>query len=302
MLAPVIRKRLNAALPNKTIGCALQEASAVAVCARGGARGWSIDWAADGALGDKRFLHALSCRAWLRDFWVTPTRGGSAQKDFAFAIETPDPDVTSLSGKTKSLLLKTQVEQRYPVVIEPVVLAGEEVQGPDGICFVGGGSIKLRIEDDVKMWRRLVGARRPHIASAAAALANVYMALYPGDVRDSRPQRMVVAEGEVVTAVVMDSWKLVDSVEYQMLEGQKLTRALIDQWIDFMRANHTAGELDPEPLVVGIGDHTEATDLLEIWNPFESKQVRVKPAAAQTLSRRAGVAAVALGMAMQGGD
>lgn len=302
MLAQVIRKKLLASVPDRTVGCALQESYVAAVRAYGGPKGWTVDWAGDGALEDRSFIRALSARALFREFWATPTRGGSAQKDFAFAIETPDPDIMSLGSKTKSLLLKTQVEHRYPVIIEPIVCVGEEVQGPDGIHFVGGGTIAARVESDIKMWRRQVGVRNPRIASAAAALANVYLALYPADRRDSQPQRMVVSEGEVVTAVVMKDWKLVDSLEYQMLEGQKLSRSLVMQWIDFVRASRPTEDLDPEPLVVGDGTCTEATDLLETWNPFEGSAVRVKPAASATLSRRAGPAAIALGMAMQGGD
>ena len=302
MRAAISRRKLRAALPKKTVGCAIQDSYAVMLSLRGGPRGWLVDWAADGALDNKRFLRAASSKIWLKDFWASPTRGGSAQKDFAFAVDTPDEDFSALNGKTKALLLKTQVERRYPVVIEPIVLSGLEMQGPDGIHFVGGGSIANRIDEDIKMWRRLVGASRPHIASTAAAIANVYLALYGEAERKARPCRMVVAEGEIATAVVLDGWRLIDSVEYRMLEGQRITGALVDQWRDFVASNHPDTSLDPTPLVVGDGSQTDQRDGLEVWNPFECAQVRVKEAAAATTARRTGPAAVAMGMAMQGGD
>ena len=302
MFAAIVRKRLRASLPKRTLGCAIQETYAAALLVRGGPRGWLVEWAADGALDNRRFLHAVAGRAWLRDFWVTPTRGGSAQKDFAFAVETPDGEVATLGGKTKALLLKTQVERRYPVVIEPIVMTGEEVQGPDGVHFVGGGSIKARIEDDIRLWRRLVGASRPHIASPAAALANVYLSLYPEASRKATPCRILVAEGEIVTAAVLDGWRLVDSVEYQMLEGQRVTAALVGQWRDFVRSGHPDAPLDPVPLVVGDGSRTDLRDGLEIWNPFAGPRVRVKGVAAPTVTRHSGASAIALGMAMQGSD
>ncbi len=281
----------------------MQESYAVALCAHGNSGGWFIDWAFNGEIHNKRLLRAISDRIWFNEFWVTPSRSGSAQKDFTFAIDTVDPDVTTLGGRTKFLLLKTQVERRYPVLVDPVVYCGAEIHGPDGIHFTGGGSISDRIEQDILFWRRQAGIRRPHIASPAAAIANVYMAFYPEDCRKTNQKRIVVCEGEVAFAAIMDGWKLIDSLEYHMLEGQRLSKALLDQWRDFALSNHTFRDTDFEPLIIGDGSTVSSNSNLEVWNPFDSEVIKIRSEYAQrTILRYPGAAAVAFGMAMQGGE
>lgn len=295
------KKSFEARLPKPVVGCALQGAQALAMQVRGGREeGWSVDWCLDGSLRDPQFVQLLVRSVGSSPFWVVPARRGGAMSSFALQIEVPEGVVETGGKRVREQLLRTQVEQRFQGVAESVVLCGSEVDGPGGRHLVGGGAVRKEIEEDLRNWRKKTGVREPHVASAAAAIANLYAQLCPAEVQADGACRIVVAPGEATaTAVVMDRWKLVDAYEYQLLEGQRIDAALIEQWKDFVKSFHKTQALDAVPLVLSpIPDPSGA---LKTWDPFSNPNVRLAPEARETARRRLGPACVAFGMALQGG-
>lgn len=294
------KKSFEARLPKPVVGCALQGARALAMQVRGDREGWSVDWCLDGSLREPQFVQLLSRSVGSSPFWVAPTRRGGAMSHFALQIEIPDGVEELGGGRVRDQLLRTQVDQRFHGVAEAVVVCGSEVSGPDGDLLVGGGAVRKEIEEDLRNWRKKMRIREPHVASPAVALANLYAQLCPAEVQADGACRIVVAPGEATaTAVVMDRWKFVDAIEYQLLEGQRIDQALIRQWSDFVQSAHAGQRLDVVPLV--LSPAPDPAGVLKTWDPFANPNVRLAPEAREIARRRLGPACVAFGMAIQGG-
>lgn len=291
----IFQRDLDAALPQPSVGCSLQGAQALAVAVRGGRDNWWINWCLDGSMRDKGFASELARRVGKTPFWVTPTRKGGAMNNFSLAIDVPEG-----AGDQMNALLKTQVEQRFNSVAEPVVLCGAEIAGPGRKHLVGGGAVKSGIVADLKNWRTR-GIREPHVASPVVAIANLFSQLCPDDVLADGACRIVIAPGEnTVISCVMDEWRLVDGVEFQMLEGQTVELPLVREWIDFVRGSHPTLAADPVPLLLALDG--EGGGAFKTWDPFSNANVHVEPSALDSIRRRFGPACVAFGMALQGGN
>ncbi len=291
----IFQRDFEAALPRPCVGCALQGAQAIAMAVRGGRDGWWVNWCLDGSLRDRGFAAELASRVGKTPFWVTPTRKSGAMNHFSLAIDVPEG-----AEFQKAALLQTQVEQRFNSVAESVVLCGAEIAGPGRRHLVGGGAVKSAILSDVKNWRaRKIAA--PHVASPVAALANLFSQLCPDNVLADGVCRIVVAPGEAtVVSCVMDEWRLVDGVEYQLLEGQEVEPQLVREWIDFVRGSHPTLSSDPVPLLLAPEGATGAS--FPVWDPFANANVHVEPSALEPVRRRFGPACIAFGMALQGGN
>lgn len=291
----IFQRDFEAALPQPRVGCSLQGAQALAMSVRGGRDGWWINWCLDGSMRDRAFAAELGRRVGKTPFWVVPTRKGGAMNNFSLAIDVPEG-----ADDQKAALLRTQVEQRFNSVAEAVVLCGVEIAGPGGRHLVGGGAVKSGIVSDLRNWksRRI---REPHVASPVAALANLFSQLCPDDVLADGSCRIVVAPGEAtVVSCVMDEWRLVDGVEFQMLEGQGVEPPLVREWTDFVRGSHPTLAAEPVPLLLAPRETAGAQ--FPTWDPFANANVHVDPSALEPIRRRFGPACVAFGMALQGGN
>ena len=226
----IIRRALDTRLPHPVVGCAMQADRFLAMAVSGAPGLWRIHWCLSGTLGNKDRVAQLRELVGSSPFWTVPRKQGATQRDFAFAVDVPEG--FARSERERVDILRTQASTRFSNVAEEIETGGVDVQGPDGRHLVGFGTIKSVVEDDFRFWRRECGVRRPHIASSAAAIANLYLQLC--EVPQPSESRMLIVEGDTTTtAVVIKGWRLVDAVEYQMVAGQPLDRILIEGWIDY---------------------------------------------------------------------
>lgn len=294
----IIRRDLTTRLPRPVVGCALQGDKFLAMAVSGSRDGWTIHWYRAGTLGNEERLAELVAAVGRTPFWVVPRKEGAAQRDFAFAADIPEE--IARAERERAAALRTQVETRFANVAQAVEAGGVDVRGPSGRHLVAFGAIRPAVDDDLRYWRRQRHIREPHVAAPAAAIANLYVACCPPDLAGDK-MRLVIVQGRVTTtAVVMDGWKLVDAVEYQMLEGQTLDALLVQDWVDYVRQRHPSQRIAPEPLVVSAAPVAG----FATWNPFaaDGPVSAASPETIEELCGEMGFSAIAFGMALQGGN
>lgn len=304
----ILKRELATRLPKPVVGCAVQGDLFLALSVSGSSEKWNVHWMHAGRLADEAKIETLAAKTGSSPFWTTPRKEGDAQRDVAFAVDIPDG--VARSDHDRAEALRTQVETRFPNVADAIETGGADVRGPDGRHLVAFGAVSPKVDEDFRFWRRQCRIRQPHVAAPAAAIANLYLACCPPDIaRDSADReisRLVVVQGRVTTtAVLMAGWRLLDAIEYQMLEGQTLDAPLVAGWIDFVRSHHPGESLDPQALA----DQTlvlsaETLPGFRTWNPFApgGNVAAGRGVDLAALSGEMGFAATAFGMALQGGN
>ena len=259
-------------------------------------------------MGDSEFKAKFCALVGSRPFWVVPRRKSAAQSNFSCAVDFVKETLSDTTLKERVQFVRGQLKNRFLSVLDDVDINGSEIIGPDGAHLVGCGIVRSEVEEDYAFWRRILSSRlrealrpRIHIASAAAAIANLYALVAPQEVL--RPSRILVVDGRsTINAVVMKGWRLIDAVEYQRMEGEVLSQPLVAQWIDYVRSQHETEDIAPEPLVLTAS--AEKVDGMDTWNPFAGPNVSEESSgllSAISEERSMAMAVVAFGMALQGG-
>lgn len=297
---------LPARLRRTTIGCGLQGQDCLALAVSGRAGAWRVVWGMNGALGDREFAKRLSAKVWRRQFWTPTVDPDSEQESVLCGIDLAFRErggkVRPVRAAERAAALRTQALGRFPHASEPTVVRGLEVRGPDGKPhFVGAVARLSVIEQDYRGWRKTMGILNPHIGSNAAALANTYLALCPEERRRSIPLRLLVLEGRSTThAVLLDDWRLLDSLQYQMLENQRLDAALLGQWVSFFQDRHALPS-PPVPCILAARADHHLADAYELWNPLSTPGAVAADEAVRALFlSHPDLAPLAFGMALQG--
>jgi hypothetical protein len=289
-----------------TIGCGIQADDCLALAVKGHAGEWRIDWGLFGTRDDPGFARQLRGRVWRRQLWAPPWSGGAEQEmvvcgiDLQFYVSEAS---ARISASEKSAALRTQVMTHYAHASDPAFVCGIELRGPEGARhLVGAAAQRDAIRASYREWRQDVGIIHPHIASNATALANTYLALYPEDERQRQPVRMLVLEGRDIThAVLMNDWRLMDSIQYQMMPGQRLETVLLEQWIQYFQDRHQLNNA-PEPCVFESYDGIDAVPEYARWRVFtHAPPVRGDNTVLELMDQHPDLAVLAFGMALQGG-
>jgi len=300
------------------VGCGVQGSKCLALDLSQGKGGkWSINWSLAGDQGDEMFAARLSKLTGGRHFWVSPSEEGGLQVETVCAIEIPGGD---LRGKgAREDFFRTQIRSRF--VNETIVLGGMRVKGVDQgagnggrgaertMHNVGGGAIKDNVARDYRNWYSKMGIRRPHIASAALALANAYIALYPREKRLSNPLRLIVLKGRsVYRAILMDDWRYIDEILLPRMEGDDATKAVIagrmQGWIDYFNRQHPglAENRVISPLVIAVSEsHVSEYEHWDLWGEYAMDKIDMTESVAEAILANRDIAPIAFGMALQGG-
>jgi len=298
----------------RVVGCGVQGDDCLALDLSLGKGGtWAVNWSLAGKLGDGMFAARLSKLTGGRHFWVSPSEEGGLQVETTRVIEIPEGGLVAKGARAD--FFQTQIKSRF--VNETVVFAGLRMKGVkmlDGVVRkalhnVGGGAIKDNVKRDYLNWYSAMRIRRPHIASTALALANAYIALYPLEKRLAQPLRLVLLKGRsVYRAILMDDWKYIDEVVLPRMEGDDanvdVIRGRMEGWIDYFRRQHPAvvGERAIVPLVIAVKE-TAVSDYehWDLWGEQAMDKIDMTAATAEPILMNRDMAAVAFGMALQGG-
>jgi hypothetical protein len=302
----VMKRNVRARLKRLTIGCGIQGDHGLALAVRGREGMWSIEWGLFGTRHDPQYARALSKRVWRRPFW-----GGSWDIGFEREVVTIGVDLSFVSaadGKqpgTKEIkaALRTQLMARYPHPSKPSALIGVEMRGPGGERHVIGSVVEREaVQHSYKEWNEDVGILYPHVGCSALAVANIYLALYPESLRAKNPVRLLVLEGREIThAVLMDDWRLLNCIQYQMMQNQKLDRPLLEEWIAYLQ-NDYALDTQPIPCVLKSREGLDPDYLGEVWSPFQDEtRIKCDEPTLKLIEEHADLAPLAFGMALQGG-
>lgn len=308
-------------LKRHVVGCGVQGDKCLALDLSQGSGGkWAIGWSLAGDVGDEAFAARLSKKTGNHHFWVSPSEEGGLQVETVRAIEIPE---VALASKGRSAdFFQTQIKSRF--VNETVVFGGLRMKGVDDgkqgtgngervpgriVHNVGGGAIKDNVKRDYLNWYSKMGIRRPHIASTGLALANAYLALYPAEKRLANPLRLVVLKGRsVYRAILMDGWKYIDEVLLPRMEGDDVSRAVIEGrtkgWIDYFRRQHPglAGERMIVPLLISVAEtHVSEYEHWDLWGEYAMDRIDMTEEVAEAILSNRDIAPVAFGMALQGG-
>jgi hypothetical protein len=296
---------LSFSVRRNVIGCGMSEGECLALSVRGRDGAWSIKWGLQGNPYDQEFVRRLNSRVWRRPFWAPPV-GSSVDNEMALC--TVD---LSFHGDGKGRVrnheikaaLRTQVSGRLVQSAVPLCLHGFGIKDRDkgGRHLIGAAATQELIDDSYRFWKREVRIINPHIGSNAIALANLYLALYPREQRQARPWRMVVLEGHGTThALLMHDWRLMDAIAYQMMEGQALDSVLLNSWVDFLSQDHQPdGAI--ETIVIETSQSRLTNANYEPWNPFTDTPLKMDAQAGALMEQHPQQAALAFGMALQGG-
>jgi hypothetical protein len=199
--------------------------------------------------------------------------------------------------------VRTQMMSRYAHAADPSILCSLQQQGPDGSThWVGAVAMREVVKQTYREWNSGAEIISPHISSNAAALANTYLALYPEEKRAEQPVRLLILTARGGThAVLMDGWRLLDSLHYEMVGAELLDPALVEGWIDFFASrNDFKGSV--VPLVTGLGAEALAGEEVEVWRPMAAGgAVKAMSEGRSAIDAHADLATLALGMALQGG-
>ena len=300
------RAKLPARLRRVTIGCGIQghNGLALAVCGRPGA--WTIEWGLFGARHDRRFAARLAKKVWRRPFWTVPWETYVEQESVVMGIDLSFArDANGKRPGTAEIkaALRTQLMANYPHPAKPAALLGLEIRGADGPSHVVGAvAARADIQQSYVEWRSDVGILFPHIGCNALALANLYLALYPEAARTRNPHRLLVLEGRETThAVLMDDWRLLGCIQYQMMAGQQLDRPLLEEWTTYCHKQYAVpGEIIP--CVLNTGREPDPDEFGEVWSPFDNHpEVRCDQPTRKQIMEHVDLAPLAFGMALHGG-
>lgn len=300
-----IKTKWTFRLPRVAVGCGVQGDDWLALAVRGHGMHWTVEWALQGTRGDQRVYDELARKVWRRPFYVAPWEAGL---DKEMSVSGVDVEFL-LGGNNKrpraaevDAAVRTQMMGRFTHAAEPSVLCGLQAQGPDGQPhWVGAVTLQDVVKQTYREWKSGAGVINPHVSSNAIALANVYLALYPAEKRAEQPGRLLVLESRGVThAVLMDDWRLVDSLHYEKVGTQELDPLLVAEWIEFFaERNEFRGSV--APLIMGLGTEALAHEDVEIWHPLAAGgPVRVLTTGRLQINERPDLAALAIGMALQG--
>jgi len=238
-MAAILKRNLNFRLRRWTVGCGIQGEDCLALAVRGRQGAWRIGWGMHGKLGDRHFAKQLSPKVGRGVLGPPPADAAAEQETVVCAIDLSlrgaDDKPAPIGAREQVSALRTQMLGRFSHAAEPSVIRGVSTRGPDGKThLVGAIARRKTIDEDYQGWRRVMGIINTHIGSNAVALTNLYLALYPEDCRKATPCRILALEGRETThAVLLDDWRLIDSIQYQMMANQRLAAALLDQWINF---------------------------------------------------------------------
>lgn len=289
-----------------TVGCGIQGGDCLALAVGGRQDAWRIDWGMYGKLGDRHFAKRLSSKVWRRDLWTPPADAAAEQETVVCAIDLSlrrvDDKPAAIGAREQVSAMRTQTLGRFSHAAEPSIIRGFSARGPDGKThLVGAIARRKTIEEDFDGWRRVMGIINPHIGSNAVALTNFYLALYPEDYRKAKPCRILALEGRETThAVLLDDWRLIDSIQYQMMANQRLDAALMDQWIKFFRGRHSLADA-PMPCIVETMDDRTTDAGHEVWRPFQdTAAVQMDEVLRALIEEHPDLAPLAFGMALQG--
>ena len=300
-MSKIAKRKFSTALPVPVVGCGMQGADCLALAVSGRPGGWFIHWARQGGLIDPAFSRDLSRLVGRSHLWTPPTDDMAAPMSVACRIDTEGVGGKKLGRSESADALFTQIRSRLEkVTADALVICGFEMESPDRTesILIGGGIRKSLIQEDYRNWRREMGILNPHIASSGLALANIYLTLYA---HEPEPvARLVVLEGRMTThAVLIDGWKFVDGLEFGMLEQEpRVGSDLIEQWRGYFAANHVLTS-PPKPLVIPLDGGVGRAE--DVWMPLESPMVAMAPGVEDVVSRHPDLAAMAFGMALQGG-
>jgi hypothetical protein len=299
------RRMLNPRLRRLTIGCGLQGEDCLAMAVKGRPAAWRIEWGLAGKRHDPAFWRELRKKVWRRPLWAPPWESGVEQDMVVCGVDVHFETGTRrgrVPASEQRAALRTQVMSRYAHVADPACLCGLELRGPDGeYHLVGAAARREAIRMNYREWRHGAGIIHPHIGATAAALANVYLALYPEEERRRQPWRMLVLEGRETThAVLMQDWRLLDSIQYQMMPGQRLEPVLMEQWIQYSRERNRIAE-PLVPLVVASYDDSVNVPENMFWFPFKGLAPTMCGQGVEDLiASHPDLAPLAFGMALQG--
>jgi len=179
---------------------------------------------------------------------------------------------------------------------------GLELVGPSGEHHLVGAAAHLdTIDQHYRVWKKTMNIINPHICSNTVALANLYLTLYPKSRRE-HACKMIVLEGRETThAILMDDWRLLDAIHYQMMEGQCLDYELLDQWVRYF-TERCQLKSDPSPCIVSVSPPHHSMAELEFWSPLTEQPPTVRDETTQMLIQaHPDLAFLAFGMALQGG-
>lgn len=299
------KKKLDIRLGKPVVGCGSQASECLAMAVRGSPGNWAIAWAMYGQRFDPVFYAGLTKKVWRRPFWVSPWETGMEQESVVSHIDLSFQQAAGrrIGGAEKSAALRTQMLGHFSYASEPHVMLGLEIRGPDQAQhLVGGVARESMINQQYAEWKRKAKIIKPHIGSTAAALANLYLGLYPEDARKTKPDRLLVLEGrESAYAVLMQDWRLIEAIRYQLPANQELDESLLAHWSGYMmERNHMNHE--PDLLVIQTGSRRGLPVSCEVWDPFSVRGIMfAEPSSRNLVEQHPDLAAIAFGMALQGG-
>lgn len=265
----IIKRDLGTRLPKPVVGCAVQGDRFLAMSVSGRKGEWRIHWCLPGRLTDRDRLERLRRLVGRAPFWVMPRREGDEQLDFAFAVDLPD---VIRRERDRVAALRTQGEGLFPSSSDAVEVGAQEVRGPDVRHLVGFAAQWPGVEADFRFWRRDCRISRTHIASPAAAIANLAAQYVLGLKEESRAGvRAFILVGDASAAgaraitVVLKDWRLVDAVQTRVEAGQSIDGILVRDWVGLVARRHPGLGVDPaavRPVVLSADGSPDA------WNPF----------------------------------
>ena len=292
---------LSMGMRRPAVGCAIQGDDCLALKVVNDPDGWAIDWALGGCLKEEEFRRELASKTGKIHLWVPLLEEGALQSSVSVGVELGALGEERLDSRTRLSAMRTQTLSRLPER-EGVILRGCEMA--DVIStdrhLVGSAAIRRRVVADLKMWSKDIKVRNPHLASTSMALANSYLALYYERNQKETPLRFLVLEGRTRSrGIVMDGWKFTDSLELKTMQGHRMNKLMIDQWVSEVSSRHRFAT-PPVPLVVlDAGGTTEMP--YETWTPFPHPRVHMTDAFRAMVEENQDLATVAFGMALQGG-
>lgn len=292
-------------LKGKVVGCGVQGRECLALALRLRHGRWVVLWGLFGSTDIVEFNRDLKGKVGRRSIWVNVEDPGEGQGVVTRGIDLSmiDRDIRRQKRiAEEKAAVQTQLAAHFGYVGEQAIIQKTEIFWSDGSRHVIGSMAREKvIAAEYEKWTQEVGLKPPHIGSCAAALANLYLALYPADQRRACPNRMVVQIGrEEVRAVWLDDWRLIDSVREPILHRQE-TSAIIQMLLQHFGQNSTGLE-PPTPCLLQDEAYDAAPADVEVWRPFGEPSVEMPDSDSRnTVMQHQGLAAMAFGMALQGG-
>lgn len=302
----ILKRDLSMKLRRTTIGCGVQGDDCLALAVSGREGAWRVEWGLLGKMDDPAFARQLSAKVWRRPLWAPPLDRREASFINVCGIDLSfggsDAKAAHLSTKEIHAALRTQTLARVAHGSDSVRVCGLEMKGDPGERhLVGAAAFQGLIQYSYAAWHESMGIIQPHIGSSAAALANVYLALYPPARRREAPLRLVALEGrEITLAMLLDDWRLLDAIQFRMMEGQRLDALLLQQWTSFFGDRNHLEDV-PVPCVIAYDGIGQPAATFETWSPFAEANLALADFELHdVMCANPDLAALAFGMALQG--